>query len=99
MPKNSKLKFIRVGNSVISATSKIKFLGATIDENLKFKDFVSLLRAEISKTAGFLYKLSNIFPSEILRILHHTLVLPHITYRIDICFGAAYTVLKRITAL
>ena len=97
--KNHNLNFIRFGNSVIRATSKIKFLGVTIDENLKFKDHVNLISAKISKTIGLLYKLSKIFPSEILRMLYHTLVLPHITYGIDIWFGAADTVLERVIVL
>ena len=68
-------------------------------ENLKFKDHVNLISANISKTIGLLYKLSKIFPSENLRMLYHTLVLPHITYGIDIWFGAADNVLEHVIVL
>ena len=90
---------MRFGNSVRRATSKIKFLGVTIYENLKFKNHVSQISAKVSKTIGLLYKLSKIFPSETLRMLYHTLVLPHIAYGIDIWCGAADTVLERVIVL
>ena len=57
----------------------MKFLGAMIDENLKFKEHISLISAKISRTIGILYELSKLIPSETLRILYHALVSPHIT--------------------
>ena len=97
--KTHNLNIFRFRNSIISVTSKIKFLGVTIDENLKLKDHINLISAKICKTPGVLYKLSKIFPSEISRMLYHTLVLPHITYGRDLCFGAVDTVLERVIVL
>ena len=92
--KNYNLNLIRFGKSVIRATSKIKFLDVTIDENLKFKDHINLISAKISKTIGLLYKLSKVFP-----IRNPENAVFHITYGIDIRFGAADNVLERVIVL
>ena len=46
-----------------------------------------------------LYKMSKLFPSAILRMLYHTLVLPHTTNRMDTWFGATENVLERVIVL
>ena len=97
--KTHNITSLRFGNGLIRAASSIKFLGILLDEHLKFKNHVSAISEKISKNIGLLYRLSKCFPSEILKMLYHTLVMPHLSYGIEIWFGAPVTVSCRVIVL
>ena len=93
------LTSVQFGSGQIYSTSNVKFLGMTIDKNLKFKDHVNVISNKIAKTIGLIYRLNKNFPVNILRTLYHTLVLPYIYYGIEVWHGSPEYVSNRITIL
>ena len=65
-----------------------KFLRLVIDERLKFKKHVNTIFSNVSRTCGILYYLNDTFSYEQLKILHLTLILPHLSYCIKAWYGA-----------
>ena len=83
----------------IERTDSIKFLGMIIDEKLSFKKHINLISSKTSKTIGLFYRLNKIFPLNILKTLYHCLIVPYISYGIEIWYGAPQTESTRIFVL
>ena len=47
---------IKIGNSTISKVNNYKYLGVTIDSNLKWSNHIKTLKTKLLKTIGILYK-------------------------------------------
>jgi len=69
---------IFLGNSQITETSSMKFLGVTLDKHITFKYHVDNIAKKLSRSVGILYKLSHYLPLKILKKLYHTHGIPHI---------------------
>ena len=93
----SKTKFIIFGNRKLSNQIKIKFadveieqvqdtkfLGITIDNKLNWKTHINNLRTKVSKTIAILYKMKPILDQKSLHLLYCSLVLPHISYCVEV---------------
>ena len=85
--KNYNVNTLNFGPGVINATDNTKFLGITIDRNLKFKSHVSTISTKLAKVSGILFRLNNILPFEALKTLYSTLFVPHLLYGMEIWFG------------
>ena len=66
-------------NKKINRVSKTKFLGVIIDEKLSWNPHVDQLCNTVAKNIGILYKL-HFLPQNILKMLYHSLVSPHLNY-------------------
>ena len=64
-------------------------LGLWIDENLKFDIHLKFVERKIACAVGILNKLKCSFPKEILLLLYHALIYPHILFAIPI-WGSTY---------
>ena len=71
---------IRFCNAPVELVSKIKFLGVTIDNKLKFKDHVDDVSVRISRSIGVIRRISYFTPDHILINLYFSIVYPHMTY-------------------
>jgi len=87
---------IFLGNSQISETSDIKFLGVTLDKQLTFKNHVDNISSKLSRSVGILYKLSHYLPHKTLKLLYHTMVHPLMTYGIEAWYATYDNVRERI---
>ena len=87
MEKKFNLRELKFGNSNITSTNSIKFLGIIMDEHLNFKSHVDSICTKISKIVGLLFRLNNIVPREALCQLYTSLITPHILYGIEIWHG------------
>ena len=85
--KKYSLESLNFGNSLISKTSTIKFLGIHMDENLNFKTHCSLISNKISKVIGLLFRLNSTLPCNALTTLYSALLLPHILYGVEVWHG------------
>ena len=56
------------------------FLGLTIQENLSWKAHIRKVGIKISRVIGIIGRLRNYLPSNILRIIYNSLILPHLNY-------------------
>ena len=97
--KNIAIDSITFANHDIERTDSIKFLGIIIDEKLSFKNHVNDISSKTSNKVGLLYRLSKFLPINVLKSLYHSLVMPHITYGIELWYGAPKTVSDRITII
>ena len=63
-------------------TSKLKFLGITLDDKLKFKEHAMITQKKISRVIGTVRRIRNCIDDSILHRLYYSLVYPHLTYGI-----------------
>ena len=89
--KKFEIRQIKFGNEYIKQTDSIKFLGLIIDEHLKFDKQTNSICNKLSKTVGILYKLNKTMPIKILKTLYQSLIVPYLTYGIEIWFSASNT--------
>lgn len=97
--KHFDLTSLSFANHDILRTNNIKFLGIFIDEKLSFKDHANHISGKIGKTVGLLYRLNKFLPTHILRTLYHCLVLPYISYGIEVWLAASRTTTERVSIL
>jgi Reverse transcriptase (RNA-dependent DNA polymerase) len=76
-------------NEPIIAISKVKYLGVWIDNQLKFTDHIDLIVKKISTITGILFKLKNILPLSVKKLIYFSLIHSHLTYACEI-WGHTY---------
>ena len=86
---------LKINNVLIERVKEFNFLGITIDENMSWKLHAQKVAAKIACTIGTIKRLKHFLPSNIMKTLYNSLILPHITYGI-ILWGKG---LKRINKL
>ena len=90
---------IYINNSPITSSTSAKFLGVTIDSNMKFNLHTKEIATKIASSAGVLYNLQNYLPTETLTTLYYTLVYPYINYCIMIWGGTCTSHIKQFETL
>ena len=76
---------------ILDIVSEIKFLGITIDNDVKYDKHIQSIRIKISKTIGIMRRLSCIVPLESLKTIYLSLINPLILYCLPI-FSATYDI-------
>ena len=71
---------IVINGITIERVESFNFLSLIIDEGLSWKKHTDVVRNKISKVAGILYRLNNIFPRYILQTLYTSLIASYINY-------------------
>ena len=66
-----------------------KFLGVTIDRNLKYDKHIEEICSKVSKSLGIIYRIRDFIPYSCLRNLYFNLIHPYLIYCLPI-FGATY---------
>ena len=97
--KNIVMRDIKFGSDLIKQTNSTKFLGIQIDEHLKFDKQINSLCNKISKTVGILFKLNKFMPINILKTLYDSLILPYLSYGIEIWYSAPNYLTNRVEIL
>ena len=72
--------YIKIGETILTKVSTVKFLGITLDENFTFKDNVNKITSNISKTVGIMRRLHCQLPAKVMVKLNYSLVYSHLTY-------------------
>ena len=90
---------VKIGNDLINQVSSTKFLGLVIDENLNFGNHVNSLCSKLSRNVGILFKLKDYFPSQTLKMLYNSLILPYLTYCIEAWYAAPRYLSHRVHVL
>ena len=73
-------KVISYGGKLLTQTNSTKFLGVYIDEHLTWKDHISYLCKQMSKSIGILFRSRFCLSSKTKLTLYYSLIYPHITY-------------------
>ena len=66
-----------------------KFLGVTIDSNLKYDKHIEEICSKLSKSLGIIYRIRDFIPYSCLRNLYFNLIHPYLIYCLPI-YGATY---------
>ena len=86
--KNNDLGEIHFNNDIIRHSSKIQFLGLTIDNKMNWGEYIKAVRKRITGPIGVLNRLSHIVPKNLTRSLYFSLVHSHLQY-LTIIWGKA----------
>ena len=73
----------------IEQVTYTKFLGVTIDENLTWREHITMVETKVSKSIAVLYKTMQVLDCQALHILYQSLVEPHMSYCCEI-WGSTY---------
>ena len=90
---------VSLGQNMIQQTTNTKFLGLYLDQHLKFNHHVQHISSKVSKTVGILHKLKHFFPDYALKILYNSLILPFISYGIEVWYATSDTLTSKISIL
>ena len=80
LPDNS----INFNNQYLNYVDNTKFLGVTLDSQLKYADHINIICSKISKTIGILFKLRTEVPKSCLKSIYYSLIHPYILYLLPI---------------
>jgi Reverse transcriptase (RNA-dependent DNA polymerase) len=83
-------------NTSIKRTKTFKYLGLTLDQNLRWKDHIENLGKKISNASAILWKLRRLLPQKIKKLIYDTLVQSHLSFMTSIWGLASF---KSISAL
>ena len=97
--KQISVRDLAFGSDSIKQTNAIKFLGIQIDEHLRFDKQIESICNKISKTIGILYKLNKFMPINILKTLYDSLIMPYLSYGIELWYSAPDYLTNRVEVL
>ena len=84
-----KLPDLKINNVLIEQKEYLKFLGVIIDQNLSWKQHISVLEPKLSRAIGILYKSRPYLNEAIRKQLYFGLVHSHLNYA-NICWGSTH---------
>jgi hypothetical protein len=90
---------ITVDNMELNKVSACKYLGVTLDEELKWKNHIDIVYGKLIKFVGIFYKLRNKLPSAVLQTIYYAFVHPHILYGIELYANTHFTYLEKLVKL
>ena len=90
---------IQIDGSEIDQVERTKFLGVVIDQNLNWKEHVSLISRKVSRGIGMIVKAKHCLNRDALLTLYNSFIYPYITYCNQV-WGCTYnSTLKRLFIL
>ena len=90
---------IQIDGSEIDQVERTKFLGVVIDQNLNWKEHVSLISRKVSRSIGMIVKAKHCLNRDALLTLYNSFIYPYITFCNQV-WGCTYnSTLKRLFIL
>ena len=90
---------IQIDGSEIDQVERTKFLGVVIDQNLNWKEHVSLISRKVSGSIGMVVKAKHCLNRDALLTLYNSFIYPYTTYCNQV-WGCTYnSTLKRLFIL
>ena len=80
---------LKIQNVEIEQVNEHKFLGIIIDNKLCWKPHIVNIKSKLSKTVAILYKLKQIVNKNSLHLLYCSLMVPYLTYCVEV-WGSTY---------
>ena len=90
---------IGIDGNEIQCVMSSTYLGVTLDRNLTWKSHIQNVVNAITPKVGLIAQLRHYVPKAILMLLYNTLILPHITYCLEIWGNTYATSLQPILLL
>eukprot|EP00733_Pompholyxophrys_punicea_P000453 Pompholyxophrys_punicea_v1_NODE_126_length_3319_cov_18.116115.p1 type:complete len:664 gc:universal NODE_126_length_3319_cov_18.116115:2957-966(-) len=82
--RSLKLPNLPFYGSELTAVTTTKFLGVQFSSTLDWSDHVSILLKRLSRLSGLFFLLRASLPTSALKTLYNSLVLPHLSYAVEI---------------
>ena len=73
---------IKINNILIERVSEFSFLGIIFNSNLKWHTHNNYITTTITGIVGLLWRLKDLYPMTVLRVLYNSLILPHLSHGI-----------------
>ena len=73
---------LKINSEPIERVTEFNFLGFTIDEHLNWSPHIQKVSNKISRTLGIMNRLKRFLPTNILRLIYNSLILPYFQYSI-----------------
>ena len=90
---------LSVGTTPIDRVSSATYLGVSIDSSLTWKSHVDKVISKISPTVGIISRIRHYVPKSSLLLIYNSLILPHLSYCIEIWGNTFQTILKPLLLL
>ena len=90
---------LKLNNTSIYESHKIKYLGILLDDRLSWKVHLSELSKKLSRSVGMLYRLRHFCPNTVLRSLYFSLFNSHLSYGLPIWGNADRINIEKIKIL
>ena len=85
---------LKIGHDPLSITSSYKFLGVSLDNQLKFNEHANSVLSKISKSNGILYKIRKLLTPEARINFYNSFVYPYLAYNIAVWGKTHNNILK-----
>ena len=76
---------IKINNILIERVSEFSFLCNIFNSNLKWHTHINYIPKKNTGIVGLLWRLKDLYPMTVLRVLYNSLILPHLSYGILTC--------------
>ena len=97
--KNQECPNIQINGSEIKEVSSAKFLGVIIDNKMSWAEHINHISRKVLKSIDVIIKARKSFDNDTLLNLYSALILPHISYCIQVWGTAASVHIKRLHVL
>ena len=83
----------------LTQVSEFKYLGIILDHKLKWQNHIEYLCIKLSRAAGMIYKLKNVAPKSVIKMVYYSIVDTHLRYGITSFGSAKSTALERLNSI
>jgi Reverse transcriptase (RNA-dependent DNA polymerase)/Endonuclease/Exonuclease/phosphatase family len=90
---------IKFKNDTLDITKSVKYLGVIIDRKLNFSEHINFIKKKCSVIVGILYKLKNIIPNSVKKLIYFGLIHSNISYACEVWGHTAQIYLEKIVIL
>ena len=90
---------LKLHNTKIHESRKIKYLGLIMDDRLTWKFHINELCKKLGRSVGMLYKLRHLCPANVLRSLYFSLFNSHLSYGLPVWGNTAKVYMEKVLNL
>jgi hypothetical protein len=90
---------IIVNNIKLENVNSCKYLGITLDNELKWSAHIETVYKKIMKFIGIFYKIRNNLPPEVLKSIYYAFVHPHILYGVELYANTYASYLDKLSKI
>lgn len=90
---------LSVNSQEIKKVSSCRYLGAMIDDELKWTDHIQHIYNKLLKYTGIFYKMRAKIPTKILKNIYYAFVYPHLLYAIEVYSNTCPSYLDKLSKL
>ena len=90
------LNDLSFGGQIIEWVNEFKYLGLVLNNRMTYSSHIDRICTKVSQYIGVFYNLTKILPKDILLLLYHAFILPHLTLHIVLWGTAPEVYIKKL---